>query len=166
MKGIIIYKSKYGTTRQYAQWIEEETKFECISLKKLKMKKLLDSDVIVIGCSIMAGHPSLSKWIKRNWSKLNNKKIYLFSTSGAHSSDPSLNKGFEASLPKEISSKISYYPLSGKMVFDTLSGIDKMFMKIGQKIEKDPIVKEKMLEDTDKIKRDEILPLVSAVNQH
>ena len=28
MKGIILYKSKYGATKRYAQWLSEETGFE------------------------------------------------------------------------------------------------------------------------------------------
>ncbi len=28
MQGIIIYKSKYGSTRQYAEWVQSETGFE------------------------------------------------------------------------------------------------------------------------------------------
>ncbi len=27
MKGIIVYKSKYGATKKYAQWLREETGF-------------------------------------------------------------------------------------------------------------------------------------------
>ncbi|MGM0421455.1 MAG: hypothetical protein ACQEQG_10785 [Bacillota bacterium] len=28
MKGVIIYKSKYGSTQQYAEWLKEATNFE------------------------------------------------------------------------------------------------------------------------------------------
>lgn len=29
-QGIILYKSKYGATRKYAQWLAEETGFACL----------------------------------------------------------------------------------------------------------------------------------------
>ena len=31
MKGIIIYKSKYGATKKYAEWISEATGFPCVT---------------------------------------------------------------------------------------------------------------------------------------
>lgn len=34
MKGVIIYKSKYGSTRQYAEWICAETGFELFDVKQ------------------------------------------------------------------------------------------------------------------------------------
>ena len=33
MQGIIIYKSKYGATRQYAEWLQSETGFELYDVK-------------------------------------------------------------------------------------------------------------------------------------
>ena len=35
-KGIIIYKSKYGSTKKYAQWLKEATGFEVMEVKKAK----------------------------------------------------------------------------------------------------------------------------------
>lgn len=32
MSGIILYKSKYGATKQYAEWIAEETGFSCFQI--------------------------------------------------------------------------------------------------------------------------------------
>ena len=30
MKGIILYRSKYGATKRYADWLAQETGFDCI----------------------------------------------------------------------------------------------------------------------------------------
>ena len=32
MKGIILYTSKYGATKRYAQWLAEETGFDCLEI--------------------------------------------------------------------------------------------------------------------------------------
>ncbi len=34
MNGIILYQSKYGSTKKYADWISEETGFPCVGTKK------------------------------------------------------------------------------------------------------------------------------------
>ena len=38
MKGIILYQSKYGATKKYADWISEATGFECVETKKANIK--------------------------------------------------------------------------------------------------------------------------------
>lgn len=40
MKGIILYKSKYGATRKYAEWLVEATGFECIEINKAKISEV------------------------------------------------------------------------------------------------------------------------------
>jgi len=45
MSGIILYKSKYGATKQYADWISERTGFSCIKTDAADIKKLSDYDV-------------------------------------------------------------------------------------------------------------------------
>lgn len=39
-KGIILYKSKYGATKTYANWLVEETKFDCIEIKNANVKDI------------------------------------------------------------------------------------------------------------------------------
>ena len=38
-KGIIIYKSKYGATEKYANWLSKETNFDCIINKSIDINK-------------------------------------------------------------------------------------------------------------------------------
>ena len=36
MKGIVLYKSKYGNTKQYAKWIADDLKFEIRDISQFK----------------------------------------------------------------------------------------------------------------------------------
>ena len=54
MTGIILYQSKYGATKKYAEWIFEETGFEHIETKKADIKKVVNFDTIVLGGGIYA----------------------------------------------------------------------------------------------------------------
>ena len=40
MKEIILYHSKYGATKKYANWLVEETGFICVETEKQKSKML------------------------------------------------------------------------------------------------------------------------------
>lgn len=46
-RGIILYRSKYGATRKYANWLKEETGFDCIETNKITMSQLDQYNVIV-----------------------------------------------------------------------------------------------------------------------
>ena len=55
MSGIILYQSKYGATKKYAEWISEETGFSCVETKKAKIEEVKTYDTIVLGGGIYAG---------------------------------------------------------------------------------------------------------------
>ena len=48
-KGIILYQSKYGATKKYAQWLKEATGFDCMETQKADIKKVQEYDTIILG---------------------------------------------------------------------------------------------------------------------
>ena len=163
MKGIIIYKSNYGSTKQYAHWISEDTGFECREIDSIKNKELIAYDTVILGSPIFAGKPLISKWINKRWELLKDKKVALFTTSGADGDDPQNQKGFEGSFSKVIRESVQYFPQGGRMVHADLTGMHKFFMNLGKKMEKDPEVRKEMDLDKDHVKREGIEPILEYV---
>ena len=54
MNGIIIYKSKYGATKKYAEWLSEATGFPCVSTKEADINKVAECDVVIVGGGVYA----------------------------------------------------------------------------------------------------------------
>ena len=54
MKGIILYTSKYGATKRYAEWLKEATGFDCLETKNTKIKDVVQYDSIILGGGIYA----------------------------------------------------------------------------------------------------------------
>ncbi len=77
-KGIILYQSKYGATKKYAEWLKEATQFECMETKKADIKKVQEYDVIILGGGIYASGIAGLSFLKKNISYLKNKKIVVF----------------------------------------------------------------------------------------
>ena len=73
MSGIILYKSKYGATKQYADWIAEITGFPCIKTDDADIKTLSDYDVIILGGGIYASGIAGLSFLKNNIDKLKDK---------------------------------------------------------------------------------------------
>ena len=75
MSGIILYKSKYGATKKYAEWIAERTGFSCIRTEEADIKRLSEFDTIILGGGIYASGIAGLSFLKKNIGKLNGKKI-------------------------------------------------------------------------------------------
>ena len=78
MNGIIVYKSKYGATKKYADWIAERTGFTCVRLEDTDVKKLMEYDVIIFGGGIYASGIAGLPFLKKNIMKLREKRIIVF----------------------------------------------------------------------------------------
>ncbi len=78
MKGIVIYKSKYGATKRYAQWIAEETDFDCVSVKDIKTSDLDKYDTVVYGGGIYANGIAGLSFLEKNIDILINKNLFVF----------------------------------------------------------------------------------------
>lgn len=165
MKGIVIYDSKYGSAKQYAQWIGEDARFETIDIKRVK--SLEGYDCIVIGTWVMAEKPNAGKWILKNWKKLKDKKVVLYTTSGADKNDPVQLKNFENFFPEEIAKKIRYFPLNGRMIFSKMNWLDRTLMNMVIKIvaKKEPEKAAKMGLDFDRVNRSDIKIIVDELKK-
>ena len=49
MNAIVLYKSKYGSTKTYAKWIAKELSCEAKEAKGVKIDDLLSYDTIIYG---------------------------------------------------------------------------------------------------------------------
>ena len=55
MKKIVIYKSKYGATDRYANWIGEELSCPVVEMSDFKKEMVQENDVIIYGGGVHAG---------------------------------------------------------------------------------------------------------------
>jgi hypothetical protein len=80
-KTAVLYYSKYGSTRQYAEWIAEELGADLIDAKarRLKLRDIRDYDTIIYGGGIYSGGIKGVELITKNWSKgLSEKRVIVF----------------------------------------------------------------------------------------
>ena len=67
MKNIaVIYKSYYGTTKRYAEWIADELNVSLFEASDIKPAQLLDYDVVIYGGGLYAGGIIGSKLVEKN----------------------------------------------------------------------------------------------------
>lgn len=164
MKGLVIYKGKYGATKQYATWIGQELQLPVASADRFPVDELPKYDYFILGSSVYIGKLEIKDWLKKNFDLLQNKKILFFQVSASPPEQIEKREGYnKASLSPDILKKIEFYYLPGRMIMRNLSAWDRFMLKMGARLTKDPLEKKAMLTDFDHVKKEKILPVIDAI---
>lgn len=164
MKGIIIFKGKYGATHQYASWLSAILNIKALVAGTETAEQLKEADYVILGTSIYIGKLQLKNWIEKHQLLLQKKKLYLFLVCGTPVDETEKLQGYiTANVPAEIRIRCDCYFYPGKLEFKKLSFIDKLLLTIGAKLARSR-GEEIHLEDYNHVKRENLDALVNAVN--
>jgi len=164
MKGLLLYKGKYGATRQYANWIGEELLWPVSTTEQLTGDELENAEVIVIGSSVYAGRLLLHGWLKQHADQLINKKLLLFIVCATPADKTDiLNQIAKQNIPQVLREQCTVFFIRGRVVIKDLSWGDRLMLKMASLGAKDPIEKRAMVQGFDAVNKENIIPLVNAV---
>lgn len=173
MKTIVVYKTKYGSTKTYAEWIAQELSCEAVDVKNTNIEKLTEYDAIIYGGGLYAEVINGVSIITKNLDNLKNKKIAVYTTGitpldcRAYYDDYVIKKNFKDGVPDNI----RVFNFLGKMKMDELSVVHRTALKSLKKImssKKNPSEMEKLLvelcdADGDFSNKDDIKELISYI---
>ncbi len=131
-KTIIIYRSRYGYTKRYAQWIAEELHCPVKNVKQIKPAILADFDTIIFGGGLYAGGVGGISLLTKNARLLQSKNIILFTCGLADPTDPtnvsSIRTSLSRVLPPEMQKNMTIFHLRGGIDYFRLSLVHKAMM--------------------------------------
>lgn len=138
-KGIILYQSKYGATKKYAQWLQEETGFDCIETKKANTEMLSDYDTIILGGGVYASGIAKLGFLKKNITHLKGKKVAVFAVGASPYDEKALNQIREMHFKNELAGVPLFY-CRGAFDEATMTFTDRTLCKMLKKAvaKKDP----------------------------
>lgn len=138
-KGIILYQSRYGATRKYAQWLQEETGFSCMETRNANIQQVLEYDTILLGGGVYASGIAGLSFLKKHIDKLAGKRLLVF-CAGASPYDESAIEQIRKLHLKEELSEVPLVYCRGAWDEDAMSFKDRTLCKILQKsvAKKDP----------------------------
>ena len=131
MNAIVVYRSKYGSTKKYAEWISKELSCEMIEFKEAKIENLIKYDTIIYGGGLYAEVINGVYLLTKNFDKLKDKKIVVYSTGIT----PLKYREYydklviEKNFTPEMMEKIKVFNFIGKMIIDELSLPHKTALK-------------------------------------
>src|SRR3989344_7706268 len=127
-RAAVIYASKYGSTKQYAEWIAETLPADIVSLDEVRPEDLKKYDLIIAGGWMRVGKIMCADFIIDNWEMLKEKKVVVFSVSATRPTEPVIQQFFEGSFPSTIHAQVRFFPLWGR--FSEVDMADKFLMLV------------------------------------
>lgn len=139
MSGVILYQSKYGATKKYADWLSEATGFKCIETKKADINEVVKFDTIVLGGGIYASGIAGLPFLKKNIKKLIGKKIIVFCCGASPYEENAFKQILERNLKDGLSDIPAFY-CHGAFDFSKMTFVDRKLCNMLRKVvaKKDP----------------------------
>lgn len=123
MNAIVIYKSKYGSTKAYAEWIAEEISCSAVDAKTVKAAELQNYDTIIYGGGLYAEMIAGVSLITKNFEALQDKKLVVYTTglTPLDCRDYYDKMVLEKNFKPHMTEKIKVFNFMGKMIIEELS---------------------------------------------
>lgn len=125
----VIYKSKYGSTKKYAEWIAKDLDADLFDGSKVNVEKLSKHDTIIFGGGVYADTINGVDLITKNYESIKNKNIIVYTVGLAATNNKEeftrvIDKNFNAEMIK----KMQFYHFQGGIDYSKLSLTHKMMM--------------------------------------
>ena len=142
----VIYKSKYGSTKQYAEWIAEELNASLFEATSIKSSELLEFDVVVYGGGLYAGGINGVKLVTKNPCK----SVVVFTVGAADPNTTDYSEILSKNFTQEFLSKAKVFHLHGGIDYKKLGLVHKGMMAMVKRMRVDNKTQEQ-LSDEDQI---------------
>jgi len=125
---VVLYKTKYGSSKKYAAWIAEEVGAEIFNVDDFNPGNLHNCNVIVYGGSLYATGIIELPGFRKSIETLKDKKVIVFSV-GASPAKPEVREDIKAkNFSLEMARFVEFYHLRGGFDFKKLKLRDKILM--------------------------------------
>ena len=131
MKNIVLYKSKYGNTDQYASWIAEELNWEIRDFSKFKKSEIKNYQNIIFGSGVYMG--KMNKLKKAlNW--FEDKPIIFYACAGNNNVEKDIEHIKKTNFTDQQLAFHKFFYLPGGVDFTKIKGVFKMMLNVFRKI--------------------------------
>lgn len=145
MKTVIVYKSKTGFTKKYAQMIAKEIACDLLELKKATPKKLEGYDTVVFGSRFFAGTVDGLKKARELFAASGAEKLIVFATGATPNvAEEIINDVWKNNFTPEELEAIPHFYMQSGICYEKMPFGEKMMMKMAAKMMKNQKEKDEM----------------------
>ncbi|WP_341835661.1 flavodoxin domain-containing protein [Chitinophaga pollutisoli] len=132
MKGLIVYKGKYGATMQYGIWLGAALHCPVAKSDFVRPEQITQADYLLIGTSVYIGQLQIKQWLQVNLPLLEGKRIIFFVIAGGIPDKPGeVRSYYEKCVPASLRETATCFYLPGRLNYGLLSLKDKLLLRIG-----------------------------------
>ncbi len=145
MKTLVVYKSKTGFTKKYAELIAQEVSCDMVELKKATAVKMSEYDVVVFGTRFFAGMVDDLKKAKELFEQSGAKKFVVFATGATpNAAEDIVNEVWKNNFTPEEFEAIPHFYMQSGICFEKMPFGEKMMMKVASLMMKTQKEKDEM----------------------
>lgn len=132
MKAIVVYKSKTGFARKYAEWISEETGADIFdaSEDEITVENLKAYDAVIYGGGVYAAGINGINGFLRHLPVLNGKKVAVFAVGVSPPGDRVTAKLLDTNFNAQQQETLRFFYFRGGFNFHKLLFFDKVMMSL------------------------------------
>lgn len=134
MRLLIVYYSKTGFTKQYAQWLQEDLHGDCIPLPERGQVDFSSYDKVVFGSSVHAGRIRKWKWFREQLPRLQGKQVALFFTGATPPEEETVAQCVAQNLTQEERNAVRTFYLWSGLRYEAMGPVDRWMMGMFRKM--------------------------------
>ncbi|MDD3193230.1 MAG: flavodoxin domain-containing protein [Oscillospiraceae bacterium] len=138
---LVVYKSRYGATERYAQWIAEALGCEALPVEKVKTATLLECRMLIFGGGLYMGRINGIAALTRRFQELKDKTLFVFTAGMTEPEDD----GYYAFLytrnfTEKMRKRIHFFAFPGAVEAQKLGRFHRWVMRMAMqdRAKKDP----------------------------
>ena len=139
----VIYKSRYGSTKQYAEWIAEELNAHLFEAASVRPSQLQTFDVVIYGGGLYASGIYGVKLVTKNPCKT----LVVFTVGAADPKTTDYTEILNKNFTRKLLSKIKIFHLHGGIDYKRLGFIHKIMMAMVKRFRVDNKPKHQLSEE-------------------
>lgn len=132
MDGVILYQSKYGSTKKYAMWLSEKTGFLVMETKKAKIEKVSKFDTVILGGGVYASGIAGLSFLRKNIDVLKNKRLIVFCVGASPYDESSFQEVIDRNMKDKLKGIPCFYCRGGWDI-NSMTITDRVLCKALQK---------------------------------
>lgn len=130
MKTVVVYKSKTGFVKRYAEWIADDLEADIFEASEVNIDMLLDYETIIYGGGLYAVGINGVKLITENLDKLKGLNLVVFASGASSPKKDAIDDVISKNFTSHQQSKVKFFYLRGGFDYSKLSVLDKVLMTL------------------------------------
>ena len=163
-KAVIVFKGKYGSTAQYAEWLGQLLQIPVYGHEEISNARLNEYDLVIAGGSVYVGKIQIAKWLNERKNILRNKNLFLFVVCASPlTKSEEQQQLLTKNIDKGLLQLLRAFYLRGRLIKQNLSFLDRFVLHMGAALQKTRADKNRMLTDFDDVKKENLNELIEAI---